>query len=286
MPTVHIGLGPRREVTEDVLKRRVEDVCPVLEMRFRGQYAFVDVATDYDAQRVIDALNNVHIGETRLSVRGDAGPPGGGRGRDAAPRGGRGGGAAAVASPGANALFFGLGPRREVSEDDLKRQIEQVCRVVDMRFHGQYALVTVATGADAERVIEALNNVHIGETRLSVRHDAGPPGGSRGRDAGPAGGSRGYDAAPRYGGRGGGAALASPGTVSLYFGLGPRREIGEDDLKRRIEEVCRVVDMRFRGTCAFVDVASQGDASRCVAVLNGSMIGDSRLNVQMARSME
>jgi hypothetical protein len=67
MPTLFIGLGPRGDVTEEVLQEKLDQICPT-KLRFRGACAFCDVA-ESDAERLIKALNGTYVKGTKLAVK-------------------------------------------------------------------------------------------------------------------------------------------------------------------------------------------------------------------------
>eukprot|EP00672_Neobodo_designis_P026000 CAMPEP_0174851722 /NCGR_PEP_ID=MMETSP1114-20130205/23555_1 /TAXON_ID=312471 /ORGANISM="Neobodo designis, Strain CCAP 1951/1" /LENGTH=101 /DNA_ID=CAMNT_0016086277 /DNA_START=35 /DNA_END=337 /DNA_ORIENTATION=- len=68
MPTVFIGLGPRGEITEQMLRDRIEQVCDAT-IRYRGACAYCDLPTHDDVTRVIKALNGVYIGNSKVVVK-------------------------------------------------------------------------------------------------------------------------------------------------------------------------------------------------------------------------
>eukprot|EP00758_Cryptobia_borreli_P016299 Tbor_TRINITY_DN6098_c2_g2::TRINITY_DN6098_c2_g2_i3::g.10405::m.10405 len=69
---------------------------------------------------------------------------------------------------------------------------------------------------------------------------------------------------------------------SLFIGLGPRREVTEDDIYNAVSRITRVLAIRMKGACAFCDVASMSDADRVVEKLDGIMIRETRLTVQLS----
>lgn len=95
MPSLFIGLGPNGDVTEDALKKKLEETIRVAgPVRMRGSCAFCDVETYEDGDKAIKELNGSYIETSRLSVqwskekrrgddrRDDRRGGGGGGGRD------------------------------------------------------------------------------------------------------------------------------------------------------------------------------------------------------------
>lgn len=70
--------------------------------------------------------------------------------------------------------------------------------------------------------------------------------------------------------------------VSVFIGLGPRRDVQERDLWEEVDRLVPVRSIRMRGTCAFVDVDNLDDAHYVQRKLNGIFIGESRLSVQLS----
>ena len=161
MPTLFFGLGPAGDVTEELLKAKCEEVAPVTELRMRGRCAFIDVADDETAQKMVAALNNEHINSSRLSVQVSHASAGTTSRRN--DRGGdrRGGG---------DGIFIGLGPKGDVTEDDLKARIEEVAPIKALRMRGQCAFLDCETDQDARKVIESLDQQYINSSRLSVQY--------------------------------------------------------------------------------------------------------------------
>ncbi|KEG06518.1 splicing factor TSR1, partial [Trypanosoma grayi] len=80
---------------------------------------------------------------------------------------------------------------------------------------------------------------------------------------------------------------AHDNTTSVFIGLGPAAStISEDMLRERLEEVTEVLGVRIRGRCAFADVTDAEAADKLVAELDGKMIGEARMAVQISRSKE
>lgn len=82
---------------------------------------------------------------------------------------------------------------------------------------------------------------------------------------------------------------AAPGAAltSVFIGLGPAAAtVSEEALRERLEEVSPVLGLRIRGYCAFADVPSPEDADQLVARLDGEMIGEARMVVQISRNKE
>lgn len=71
---------------------------------------------------------------------------------------------------------------------------------------------------------------------------------------------------------------------SLFVGLGPRGDVSEAELRKAIEAVCPVVDVRIRGSCAFVDVATEEEGQRVIDKCSGTTINASRLSIQWSHS--
>ncbi len=71
---------------------------------------------------------------------------------------------------------------------------------------------------------------------------------------------------------------------SLFIGLGPKGEyMTEDEIRAKLEESVPVTAIRKRGTCAFADVATEDQADKLIADMNGQYIGEARLSVQMSK---
>ncbi|KAG8345854.1 hypothetical protein ERJ75_000753900 [Trypanosoma vivax] len=65
-----IGLGPAGgSISDKELRNKLEEVCPVIDFRRRGQCAFIDVRDMSHAQRLIQELNNHYMGDCRLSIQ-------------------------------------------------------------------------------------------------------------------------------------------------------------------------------------------------------------------------
>ncbi|RNE99709.1 putative splicing factor TSR1 [Trypanosoma rangeli] len=76
-------------------------------------------------------------------------------------------------------------------------------------------------------------------------------------------------------------------TTSVFIGLGPAAStISDEALRERLEEVAPVLGVRIRGRCAFADVPDPEAAARLVSELNGKLIGEARMAVQLSRSKE
>lgn len=69
-PSLFFGLGMKREVTESLLRTRIEEVAPVaaMEMKSGGMCAVVTFFNSKDAERVRKALGNSTIRSTRIVV--------------------------------------------------------------------------------------------------------------------------------------------------------------------------------------------------------------------------
>lgn len=72
--------------------------------------------------------------------------------------------------------------------------------------------------------------------------------------------------------------------VSLFIGLGPRRDVTERDLWEEIDRLVPVRGIRMRDTCAFVDVENIDDAHYVQRKLNNVFVRDSRLSVQLSKT--
>lgn len=82
-------------------------------------------------------------------------------------------------------------------------------------------------------------------------------------------------------------AAPASSVTSVFIGLGPAAyTISDETLRQRLEEVAPVIGLRIRGHCAFADVQSVEDAERLVAELDGKLIGEARMSVQISRSRE
>ncbi|KAF5225967.1 hypothetical protein ECC02_000896 [Trypanosoma cruzi] len=83
------------------------------------------------------------------------------------------------------------------------------------------------------------------------------------------------------------ASTATMKTTSVFIGLGPAASsISDDALRQRLEEVAPVLGVRIRGRCAFADVPDTETAERLVAELDGKLIGDARMAVQISRNKD
>jgi hypothetical protein len=82
-PSLFFGLGMKREVTESLLRTRIEEVAPIaaMEMKSGGMCAIVTFFNSKDAERVRKALGNSTIRSTRIVVN-DAMQTGRDRDRD------------------------------------------------------------------------------------------------------------------------------------------------------------------------------------------------------------
>ncbi|RNF23002.1 putative splicing factor TSR1 [Trypanosoma conorhini] len=79
----------------------------------------------------------------------------------------------------------------------------------------------------------------------------------------------------------------APATTSVFIGLGPAAStISDEALRERLEEVAPVLGVRIRGRCAFADVPDPEAAARLVSELDGKLIGEARMAVQLSRSKE
>ncbi|CCD13560.1 unnamed protein product, partial [Trypanosoma congolense IL3000] len=79
----------------------------------------------------------------------------------------------------------------------------------------------------------------------------------------------------------------SSDVTSLYIGLGPAAHtISEGRLRSTLEEFAKVLAVRIRGRCAFVDVGGMDDAKRLIEELDGKFIGEARMVVQLSRGKE
>ena len=191
MPTLFFGLGPAGDVTDELLKAKCEEVAPVTEVRMRGRSAFVDVEDDETAQKMVAALNNEHINSSRLSVQVSHASAG----TVPAPRAERGGGGGGGGGRrNGDGIFIGLGPRGDITEDDLKARIEQVAPIKALRMRGQCAFLDCETEEDARKVIESLDQQTINTSRLSVQYSRM----NQDRERGGRGGRGGFDDRKRY----------------------------------------------------------------------------------------
>jgi hypothetical protein len=69
--------------------------------------------------------------------------------------------------------------------------------------------------------------------------------------------------------------------LTLYVGLGPKGvNLDEATILQKLQEVCPILSIRKRGTCAFVDVESQADADTLITDLTGQYIGECRLAIR------
>lgn len=64
-----IGLGPNGDVTEELLRAKLEEVCPITSIRMRSSCAFADVSCDREGDKLIEKLNGSYINTSRLSVQ-------------------------------------------------------------------------------------------------------------------------------------------------------------------------------------------------------------------------
>jgi hypothetical protein len=74
--------------------------------------------------------------------------------------------------------------------------------------------------------------------------------------------------------------------IELFVGLGPKgADITEQAIKAKLEETgIPVLDVRKRGTAAFVDVATADQAEQVISQMNGQFIGESRLSVNLSKA--
>ena len=72
--------------------------------------------------------------------------------------------------------------------------------------------------------------------------------------------------------------------VELFVGLGPQGgNITEQAIKAKLEESgIALLDVRKRGTAAFVDVANADQAEQVISKMNGQFIGEARLAVNLS----
>jgi len=67
------------------------------------------------------------------------------------------------------ALFIGLGPALDVSEEDLRKTFSPICEVVAIRMRGACAFMDVPNDQDANECIAKLNGTYINKSRLNVQ---------------------------------------------------------------------------------------------------------------------
>lgn len=67
--SVFLGLGPRGDITEQILKERIEEVCQLVSLRMRERFAFADCASMADAEALVQKLNGVRINSSTLTVQ-------------------------------------------------------------------------------------------------------------------------------------------------------------------------------------------------------------------------
>jgi hypothetical protein len=173
-------------------------------------------------------------------------------------------------------LFIGLGPLGEsISEEAIRAKLEETqVAVLAVRKRGKNCYVDVADDYSAQRVISALNGQYIGEARMTVDY-------SNQRARGD------FNRKPDYGGRGrgqGGHQQAPRGDgVELFVGLGPKgNSITEEQLAAHLSKSrVTILAVRARGTRAFVDVATVGDAEKLISAMSGQLLQESRLEIKL-----
>lgn len=166
--SLFIGLGPAaRTVRQDELRSFLQSKAMnpenVLEVRLRGRCAFADIRTTEESNHLISQLDGQMFEDrVRLAVQVSK------HKKDERP-------AAMMRErrrdeESSQCLFIGLGPNgARISTEEVKQRIEAVCPVRITRRRDQCMFVEVDSHAQAGRVIDALNNQHIGDSRLSVQ---------------------------------------------------------------------------------------------------------------------
>lgn len=66
--SVFFGLGPRGDITESMLRERIEEICPVTDFRMRERFAFVD-CTPADADNIVRKLNGMKFNSSTLTCQ-------------------------------------------------------------------------------------------------------------------------------------------------------------------------------------------------------------------------
>lgn len=171
MVSLFIGLGPNaRQVDAGDLRRlleeRARDASHILDVRHRGRCAFADVSCKEEAEYLISELNGFYLEKNvRLTVqaslnRKDEQPLSSKREREVMRR-----------EEGRLTLFIGLGPNgKHINNDQLWECLSAVIPYVKVnRRHETCAFVDVNSREDALKLIDKVNNMHLGEARLSVQ---------------------------------------------------------------------------------------------------------------------
>lgn len=64
---VFLNLGPKGEgITDDVIRAKIEAICPITKMERRGHCVYVDVNSPEDTQRVVAAINDCVVDDVRI----------------------------------------------------------------------------------------------------------------------------------------------------------------------------------------------------------------------------
>lgn len=171
MVSLFIGLGPNaRQVNGEELRRLLEtnaiDAGNILDVRHRGRCAFADINSKEEADHLIEKLDGVFLdSNVRLTVqtslnRKDEQPSSSRREREVMRR-----------EEGRQTLFIGLGPHGgNITNEQLQDRLAAVVPYVTVsRRRDMCAFVDVESREDALKLIEQLNNIHLGDARLSVQ---------------------------------------------------------------------------------------------------------------------
>lgn len=66
--SVFFGLGPRGDITESMLRERIEEICPVTDFRMRERFAFVDCSAA-NAEAIVRRLNGMKFNSSTLTCQ-------------------------------------------------------------------------------------------------------------------------------------------------------------------------------------------------------------------------
>ncbi|KAG5510953.1 hypothetical protein JKF63_06454 [Porcisia hertigi] len=67
---VFVNLGPAgKEIPNDLIRNKIEAICPVLRFERRGYCLYADVPSAEDTKRVVAALNNMMVDDVRVLVQ-------------------------------------------------------------------------------------------------------------------------------------------------------------------------------------------------------------------------
>lgn len=171
MVSLFIGLGPHaRQVNAEDLRRffesNAQDKSNILDVRHRGRCAFADISCKEEADHLISKLDGVFLEDNvRLTVqtslnRKEDQPLSDRKEREVMRR-----------DEGKQTLFIGLGPRGgHVTNEQLRERLAAVVPYVTVnRRRDMCAFVDVDSREDALKLIEKVNNMHVGDARLSVQ---------------------------------------------------------------------------------------------------------------------